>query len=849
MTLQRLLEHWRNEPSINSNIMTWHETPARSGQLTQFPSNLNPRLIHALQAIGITQFYSHQARAWELSQLGKNIIVVTGTASGKSLCYNIPVIHHLINDTSAGALYLFPTKALGQDQQKSLTSLLLTINSELGHKQSPLAPAIYDGDTPQNHRAQIRAKARIILSNPDMLHTGILPHHTLWSDFLKNLKFIVIDEVHTYRGVFGSHVANVIRRLVRIAHFYGSHPTFILTSATIANPSTFAHKLVGDEVIVIDEDGSIRGSQNFIIYNPPVINKELGLRKSPFQECIRLTDDLLVRNIQTLIFSRSRPSVEILLSYLRDRTATSDGITVEQIRGYRSGYLPWQRREIEKGLKDGTLRAVVATNALELGIDIGGIDAVIMVGFPGSIAATRQQAGRSGRGALPSLAVLVATADPVDQFLASHPDFLVGHSVESALIDPNNLLILLSHLRCAAFELPFRKNEGFGNVDPDSLAELMQFLVVQGDLHSSGDKFFWMADQYPAQQLSLRSSSTNSIILQAISEQDETPTAVIGQVDYESALWMVHPEAIYLHEAEAFFVKSLDLEKRVAYLQTVSVDYYTQPRRETNVEILQKTIEQEELSLIRGYGEIKVITQVIGYKKVHWSTHEILGYGDLQLPPIDLDTCGYWIVLKESLVSKLRQAGLWRNDSIDYGPDWLAQRASTRARDGYRCQVCGLPENGREHDVHHKIPFRSFINYQQANILSNLITLCHPCHQKAETNVRIRSGLAGLAYVLGNIASLFLMCDIHDLSVYTEPQSDLFSGLPTIIIYEGIPAGIGFSQHLFSIHSDLMQYAYKLVLHCECADGCPSCIGPGGENGLGGKNETLALFEALFSNE
>ena len=366
---------------------------------------------------------------------------------------------------------------------------------------------------------------------------------------------------------------------------------------------------------------------------------------------------------------------------------------------------------------------------------------------------------------------------------------------------------------------------------------------------TSGDHYFWMADQYPAQQLSLRSSSSNSIVLQVMPEKEDDSRRVIGQVDYESALWMVHPEAIYLHEAETFYVKSLDLEKRVAHLQAVSVDYYTQPRRETKVEILCKSIEKENLGLLRGYGEIKVITQVIGYKKIHWTTHEILGYGDLQLPPGELETCGFWIVLKEPLVESLREAGMWRNDLIDYGPNWPTQRSSARARDGYRCQSCGILENGKEHDVHHKVPFRTFSGYQQANVLANLSTLCHTCHQKVELNVRVRSGLAGLAYVLGNIAPLFLMCANHDIGVHTEPQSTLFTSLPTVIIYEGIPAGIGFSQHLFDIHPDLMKNAYELVLQCECYDGCPSCVGPGGENGLGGKNETLALIQAILIYE
>jgi DEAD/DEAH box helicase domain-containing protein len=847
MALQSIIERWENDPSIKTNISAWYKTPARPGRLSPIPHDLNPGLIQALFSKGITQLYTHQERAWELSKLGKNSLIVTGTASGKSLCYNLPIIHTLLQNPTATALYLFPTKALGQDQAKSLGSLLESIDSTT--KGIPFAPVIYDGDTPQNQRSQIRSKARIIFSNPDMLHIGILPHHTLWADFFKNLKFIVIDEVHIYRGVFGSHVANVIRRLSRILSFYHSKPVFILTSATIANPAAFANKLVGEEVTVVDEDGSIRGTQNFIIYNPPIVNTELGLRKGAFQESVRLVDELLANQVQTLIFCRSRPSVEILLSDLRKQTTNTPGMVTDQIRGYRSGYLPLQRREIEKGLRDGSLRAVVATNALELGIDIGGIESVILVGFPGSIAATRQQAGRSGRGNAPSIAVLVATADPVDQFLASHPEFLADRPVESALIDPDNLLILLNHLRCAAFELPFKRDFTFGNVLPATVEELLEFLANQGDLHQSGDSFFWMADRYPSQQLSLRSSSTNSVILQVKPDQEGDVPTVIGQVDYESALWMVHPDAIYLHEADAFFVQDLDLEKRIAFLQPASVDYFTQPRQETKVEIIQKSSELDYLNFVRGYGDVKVTSQVIGYKKVHWTTHEVLGYGDLLLPPNQLETCGYWIALKEPLIEQLREAGLWRDDLINYGPNWPQQRSLARKRDGHRCQICGALENGREHDVHHKVPFRTFANFQEANVLTNLITLCHACHQKVELNVRIKSGLSGLAYVLGNLASLFLMCDIHDLGVHVEPQSSIFDDRPAIIIYEGIPAGIGFSQHLFSIHSDLLHYAHDLVGQCACLDGCPSCVGPGGENGLGGKKETLAIIEALITNE
>jgi DEAD/DEAH box helicase domain-containing protein len=512
------------------------------------------------------------------------------------------------------------------------------------------------------------------------------------------------------------------------------------------------------------------------------------------------------------------------------------------VRAYRSGYLPRQRREIERGLREGQVRAVVATSALELGIDIGGLDAAVLAGYPGTIAGTWQQAGRAGRQGEASLAVLITSANPLDQFLAHHPDYFFDRSPEQALINPDNLLILLQHLRCAALELPFRQGEGFGRVEEALIAEFLQFLQAGGEVHTSGDTFFWMADQYPTEGVSLRSASPERVLLQV--EADARWTT-IGEVDQASAPWMVHPQAFYLHEGQTDLVEELDLTQNIAQLRPSNSDYYTEPKRETTVQLIATSSEAAARGATKAYGEIGVTTQVVGYRQLHWFSHERLGEGELTLPPAELHTIGYWLALTEATVEVLRAQSLWTNDPNDYGPNWLAQRKLARARDGYRCQMCGAPERGREHDIHHKIPFRTFMSYQQANQLANLITLCRPCHRRAETAVRVRSGLAGLAFALGHLAPLFLMCDRTDIAVHHDPKSPLAGGQPAVVLYDLAPGGIGFSERLFELHDDLMTQAHELVAACPCADGCPSCVGPGGEEGRGGKPEALAILVAL----
>jgi DEAD/DEAH box helicase domain-containing protein len=867
MSLKKLLSHWRAEPTIFENIYAWRKIPARSAQFEPFPNSLNPNLTKVLSQKGIDQLFLHQRLTWDYTEDDKNVIIVTGTASGKTLAYNLPILNTLLQIEEARALYLFPTKALGQDQfneLQELTENLAKSNFDSTIEFEDLKPhanfsvpvAVYDGDTKPKDRPAIRDKARILITNPDMLHLGILPHHTQWAEFFGNLNFIVIDEIHVYRGVFGSHVANVIRRLKRIADFYGSHPKFFLTSATISNPLELGEKLIEESLELVNQDGSSQGPRNFIIYNPPLVDPELGLRRSSLLESVRLAEDLIHYGVQTIIFGRSRRAIELILTYLQEKISARKDSSVPKsedsddsfdiIRGYRSGYLPSERRAIEEGLRTGKIRAVVATNALELGIDIGEMSASILSGYPGTIASTWQQAGRAGRGEDISLIILITTASPLDQFLAHHPNYFFGRSPEQALINPDNLLILLGHLKCAVFELPFENRETYGNLTQKDVNELFAILHQEGILHRSGDKFFWMSEHYPANDLSLRIASPNRIMLQF---EEEGKWITFGEVDYQSASWLVHPQAIYLQESRMYFVDELDFERGVARAQPISVDYYTIPKVNTNIELISISKNSGVHGGEKFLGEILVSSQVTGYKQVKWFTHEQIGEGELDLPTYDLNTMGYWISIDPETVEKLREDGLWSNDPNNYGPSWSKQKDLARARDEYQCQVCRIEEVDKAHHVHHRTPFRQFESPQQANQLPNLITLCASCHQRVENAIKLRSGLSGLAFILNQIAPIILMCDSKDLGVYSEPQSSLAEGNPSIVLFERIPAGIGFSQRLYENHERLIRNSLRHVEQCLCSDGCPSCVGPAGENGTGGKRETIALLKLLLEKE
>lgn len=829
MSLSSLLSHWHADPAIGPNISAWETLPARSATYLPVPDPVHDHFVKALKEQGIDKLYQHQYQVWDHVRCGRNVALVTGTASGKTLSYNLPVIDSLLKDSQKRALYLFPTKALAHDQLDGLKASF------------PLPAAPYDGDTPQHHRKKIRETAQLIVSNPDMLHLGILPHHTNWEGFFSHLSYVVIDEMHTYRGVFGSHVANVIRRLKRVASRYGSDPQFILTSATIGNPLELAETLVEEPVTLVDEDHSSRGEKHFLIYNPPVIDDKLGLRAGMQRECVRLVRDLHSYDVQTILFGRSRKSVEFMLSRIQDQLQ----IPENQVRAYRSGYLPEQRREIERELRSGTARVVVATTALELGIDIGGMAAALLAGYPGSIAGTWQQAGRAGRSGDASLSVLVASSTPLDQYLAHHPQYFFSGSPEHALLDPDNLLILLHHIQCAAFELPFQEGERYGDLSYSQTVEFLELLRGQGILHASQGAYYWMQDGYPANDISLRTTSAEQITL--IYRDLHGGKERIGVIDRDSAYWMVHPGAIYLHEGEVYQVSELNLEENKADLIDADGDYYTEPEKQTDIECMQLLQERQVKGGQKNYGEIAVSTQVVGYKKIHWGRYEVLGHEGVDLPPTTLETTGYWIAIADKTIDSLRDSEVWNSGTIDYGPNWSAIRRAVIDRDDQQCAVCGKGQDQTELHVHHKQPLRSFTTLDQANRPQNLITLCPRCHQRVENVVRVKSGLSGFAYVLHHLAPLFLMCDAHDLGVYADPESPLADHRPVVAIHDQIPAGIGFSQRLFERHDELIQEAYQLITHCPCRQGCPSCVGPGGELGSGSKRETRAILEKLIA--
>jgi DEAD/DEAH box helicase domain-containing protein len=829
-TLQHLLEIWKQDETISPNIASWHIISANQANTIPIPESLSGDLQQRLIQMGITSLYSHQSQAYDAVLAGKNIVISTGTASGKSLCYQLPILDSIQKGEPTTALLLFPTKALASDQYNQLLRLSDRAKSNFA--------GVYDGDTPTNNRPTIRKESRLILTNPDMLHNAILPHHTNWEPFLRRLRFVVIDEIHIYRGVFGSHVANLFRRLKRICAFYGANPTFILTTATISNPLEHAKNLLEEEFELISTNGAPNGDRHFFLYNPPVVNEELGIRHSALSEGVRLTGDLLDYQIQTLMFAHTRRAVELGVRYLHENHPSKS----INIHGYRSGYLAKDRRQIEQALKTGASQAVVATNALELGVDIGSVDAVVIVGYPGTIASTRQQSGRAGRKLSPSISVLVATANPLDQYIIRHPEYVIDQSTEQALINPNNPLLLLQHLRCAIFELPFHPGDSFGSLTWTTIEAYLDVLHLSGEIHISGNRYFWMNTQFPSHSVSLRTSSPSRILLQ-IDEAGKLKT--LGEVDETSASWMVHTHAIYLHQAQSYFVENLDLDQKIALLKPFESDYYTEALSEVEITKISDHFSDPVASAEKYLGEILVTTQVVGFRKIRWYSNEHLGTEELQMSPTRMNTIAYWLTIDDLSVKTLSELNLWHTISINYGKNWEKQRLTTRIRDRYTCQHCSRPETDKEHHVHHKIPFRHFPSFEQANRLENLITLCASCHRLAEGTVRMRSGLSGLKYSLSHLAPIFIMCDLNDLGSHSDYKSPLSNGKPTVVLYDKVPAGIGLSENIYKVHDQLVEAAMELVENCPCQDGCPSCVGVAGEMGLGGKQETKALLSLL----
>ncbi|OGD15327.1 MAG: helicase [Candidatus Aminicenantes bacterium RBG_16_63_14] len=775
----RSLELLKDIGDKSDSIRAIKHLPAQPGQYQDYPDDVHPALRKALAAKGFTSLYSHQRSSWEALKEGKNIVVVTPTASGKTLCYNLPVLDAILKDPGTRALYLFPTKALSQDQQAELDD----INTRLPEE---IRVFTYDGDTPQDARKAIRARGHIVLTNPDMLHAGILPHHTKWIKLFENLKYIVIDELHNYRGIFGSHLANVLRRLRRIARFYGADPQFILCTATIANPAEMAEKTIEAPVALIEDNGAPRGGKYFVFYTPPVVNAALGIRRSYVNESRRIASIFLKNGLQTIVFAGSRLITEVLLTYLKADIETSiqkEGL----VRGYRGGYLPLKRREIEKGLRTGEILGVVSTNALELGIDIGTLDVAVLAGYPGTIASTWQRAGRAGRKTGLSAAVLVATSSPLDQFIINNPEYFFSKSPEMALINPDNLSILVSHIECAAFELPFEDGEKFGRAE---IGEILNFLEEDKLLHHSKDKWFWTSEAYPADAISLRSISSDNFVVVDITGE----ARVIAEVDFTSALTALHPKAIYIVEGEQYFVEKLDFEERKAYVKRTDIDYYTDAIDYTKITILdlfdKKALEAGRVS----HGEVHVATQVVGFKKIKFHTMENVGAGDLTLPQNEMHTTAYWLTVSSALMQTIPFPAEQRVNGL-FGVAYLLHHVSPLF------MMCDI------HDVGVSIGDNT-----SGESLPPRIMPARPAVQGQE-----------------------------DMPVVMDPDFE-----PNIFIYDNYPGGIGLSPSLFSLEGRLLDHALRTLEVCPCRDGCPSCVGATNESGKDAKKVARAILQGLL---
>ncbi len=626
-----------NDNYFKKNITFSKKISSKDASYADFPAGLHPDLKTALLKKDITKLYSHQFESYEKVTNNKNVVIVTPTASGKSLCYNLPVLQNLLN-TDNTALYIFPTKALAQDQFNELIIL-----------DSTLKKNIYDGDTPNNSRKNIRNKSRIIITNPDMIHSGILPNHTKWVNFFEKLKYIIIDEMHIYKGVFGSHFANVLIRLKRISDFYKSKPQFILSSATIKNAEELAENLIGETVEVINKNGSPIGEKYFILYNPPIIDEEQNIRKSIIHETVKLSAEFIKKDISTIVFARSRLNVELIYQYLKNDNRIKS--VSEKVKSYRGGYLPNERREIEKGLKTGLIKGVVSTNALELGVDIGTLEVSITAGYPGSISSVWQQAGRSGRKNDFSVSILIANNNPMDQFIIKNPDYFFGQPPESAIINPANVFILMSHIMCASFELPFLENEKFGNFN---IKELLEYLEQEDLIKKSDDTFFWNGEDYPAETVSLRSTNSGTVSIINI-DKDNT---VIGEIDKSSAYMMLFKGAVYFHLGNQFEVVESDFNNNKAFVKEINAQYFTEPVVNSEIQILKIHKQTVENTFVKYFSKVAIRTIISQYKKIKFYTNEILSTGEVNIPTSEMSTYSAVLTFPEELFEALNNTDL-----------------------------------------------------------------------------------------------------------------------------------------------------------------------------------------------
>ncbi len=765
-----LISELGSSPGAAECITAHIKVPARSARSENMPSWLDPRLVRALKTEGVHQLYRHQRLAVDACRRGEDVVVVTPTASGKTLCYNLPVIQSVLEDTSTRAFYLFPTKALSQDQVGSLRSL----SEQL---RTPLRTWTYDGDTPADARTAIRNRGHVIVTNPDMLHAGILPNHPRWRRVFQDLRYVVVDEMHSYRGVFGSHVANVLRRLRRLCEYYGSRPQFLCSSATISNPGEHAERLVGRQVTLVgaEHNGAPSGPKDYLFYNPPVINKELGIRKGVLSQARRLASPFVENKLQTICFTGSRLHTEVLSRYLRDRHCKRAGSEM-RVASYRGGYLPNLRRKIEKGLRDGQVACVVSTNALELGIDIGRLDVAILAGYPGSVASAFQQAGRAGRSLRRSLVVLVARNTPLDQYVINNPEFLFSSPTEHARIDPDNLVVLVAHIKCALYELPFHAEEKFGR---EELSEILDFLSEAGVAHQRGDTWHWAEDSFPADGVSLRSSDPENVVI--IDQSDGS--RVIAETDRISAQTTVHEGAIYMLEGKPYQVDRLDWEQQKAFVRALQVDHYTTAMSYSRVRILESFEQQQHSGHERAHGEVHVASRTIGYKKIKLYTAENCGFGDVHLPDVEMHTTSLWLALDGKV---LREAGYRGLDVVD--------------------GLLGLGKVMRS--------------------LAALHLMCDPSDLGMALADPEDSWVAGLDRG-GHRSIKALHSGAEDHGALDT--SHLVLERPTLFLHDAMPGGVGFAEKLFQICDVLLSESAARIVACHCESGCPSCVGPLGE--------------------
>jgi DEAD/DEAH box helicase domain-containing protein len=788
LTLREWLARMESNGRFMENVRAVKHLPAAQGLFADFPDWVHPRLRQVLEKRGIRQLYSHQVEAVDLVRQGRDVVLVTPTASGKTLCYNLPVLQRILAEPETRALYLFPTKALAQDQMHEIHGLI----GELG---ADIKTYTYDGDTPDDARQAIRKQGHVVVTNPDMLHAGILPHHTKWQKLFTNLRYVVIDELHVYRGVFGSHLTNVMRRLMRVCRFYGAVPVFICCSATVANPREHAERLLERPMELIAASGAPAAAKTFMLFNPPIVNRELGIRQSALTPARKLATDLIANAIQTIVFTTNRLNVEVMTKYLKDQFTRGKPLDTKFVTGYRGGYLPHLRRQIEAGLRNRDVMGVVSTNALELGIDIGDLEACILVGYPGSIASTWQQAGRAGRRMGQSFAILIARSGPMDQFIVEHPDYFFSRSPEHCRVNPDNLLILLHHLKSAAFELPFEKGEHFGR---ENIEELLDYLEEKGVLHRVADRWHWAAESYPADEISLRSVNPENVVVVDTTETGQHK--VIAEVDWDGAFTTVHTDAIYMVESQQYHVDQLDLDRKKAYVRKVDVDYYTDAMTYTHVRVIDGFDQKKHRDTIVEHGEVQVVRKVVGYKKIKFYTLENLGFGDVNLPEKDMHTTSYWFTIPKDLLTQL--------------------------------------------------------HCSQAEIIDGLAGLGYSLHHLAA--MLLMADLHDLDRAIGDKSGEWFVRHGPNARTITASPSgandpsagrtltmvDAFD--PTLFIFDAYPGGIGFSELLFKEHARLLSSAQQLIGHCSCTHGCPTCVGPTLEVGMSAKEVALAIIASIL---